>query len=360
MKKKQLLAGLLGMFMLLSGFGSLNSVFAEGIVLKISSHLPVRHRLYQDAYKAYCNEITRRTQGKVTFKWFHAGSLAKAGKTLQAVRSGLVDIVMPATVWVKDSRFPVNKVMHLPFLFDSSLHGSQVYYEAFNTIPEMALEFSEVKMIGFHTTDITDLLTVGPSPITMEQMKGMKLWTGSKSAMDYAKLLGSSPTILKLQDLYLSMQRGMIQGAFFPIAPARSYKLVEVVQNHLILNLQAGLQPMIMNLRTWKSLPPDVQAVFEEMIKPASYLTGSTLKNESEWVLKELAKRGDRISYLSVDEKKRWQEMARPIYDAWIEEVSAKGIDGRKILNQIQAIAAKTRVQQIQPEAWWGRAGKRR
>ncbi|NQU65830.1 MAG: TRAP transporter substrate-binding protein DctP, partial [SAR324 cluster bacterium] len=258
MTQKQLFVSVIGFCMLLGSALIPNSIYAEEIVLKVSSHLPVRHRLIQDAYSAYTKEIEKRTNGKVKFKWYHAGSLAQAGQTYQAVQSGLVDMVMPFVLWVYESRYPVNKVMHLPFLYDSPLHGARVFQKAYQVIPEMRKELSDVKVIGFATTGTSNILTTKRAIRKMSDLKGLKLWGGSKMSMSMARSLGASPTVFKLQDVYMSLQRGMIQGAIFPTAPARSYKLVEVVRNYLVLDAIAGLQPLVMNLKKWNSLPPDV------------------------------------------------------------------------------------------------------
>ncbi len=346
--------------MTLAMFLFISSVtWAGEIEIKAATYHPAGHYLTDDAYKLYGNEITKRTNGKVTFKWFLAGSLAKAPQTYKVVESGLADF-SPAAIWAVSHKFPVSKGLELPFVLDSSAHGSVVAWEMYNTIPEMREEYSKVKVLGFFPTAISNLSFLGDPPKTIEELKGLRVGAPAPVYVEILKLLGASPQHIKPSDLYMALQRKMLDGVMFPDAPLRSYKLTDLLSSHTIAGLVCVNHALIMNLEKWNQLPADIQKVFEDLSQSAGALHGATLTNESKWVMEELKSRGDKFYYLPPEEKARWKERVQPMYTAWIEELNKKGMDGQGIFDKMIAIAEKHRQNPYPQDAWWGNAGKKR
>lgn len=333
---------------------------AEEIVIKAAGTLPEGHRLNQDVFIPYMNEIEKRTNNRVKFKFYPGSTLVKTKQTYEAVTSGVVDVVFPMAMWSFEAQYPVSRILGFPFVVDSSLHGAYTFYRMFKEIPEVQKEFSDLKVIGFSCTGSANLAVVGEKvPKTLEEMKGLSVWAGSKKSIDVAKLLGMNPRSMKIEDLYMSLQRGSVDSALFAMAPARSYKIVEVVKNWMVMNAYVSEQPTVMNLNKWKSLPPDIQKVFDDLILSYTGLTGTTVDNESSWVEDELKQRGDNFYYLTAEQRKRCREITQPIFDEWISEVGKIGVDGKAVLKKIEALADDMTKHPYKPDSWWGRAGKK-
>lgn len=333
---------------------------AEAVIeIKAATMHPMKHRLTDDAFKRYGQEIEKRTKGKVRFKWFLAGSLVQWSKAKEAVTTGLVDMVLVMPVWARLSLYPVTTGLGLPFMFDSPLHYSLAYYKAYHEIPEMRTEYADVKPLGFTSSAMIDIASKGSPPKTLADMKGLKIWARSATSIEMLKLLGASPRKTKVQDIYMSVQRGMVDAIYFPIAPMRSFKLIELLSNHTIGNFSAGPQFYAMNLKKWNSLPPDVQKVFDDLTLSAGCLAGATLTNEDKWVVEELKKRGDTFYYLPPEEKARWVKKTKPVYDAYIADLNKRGMNGQAIFNKLKEAAEWARQNPYQADDWWGRAGRK-
>jgi len=182
----------------------------------------------------------------------------------------------------------------------------------------------------------------------------LKIWAGSRTLVQMTKLLGATPRNIKLGDLYMSLQRKAIDGVAFPIAPLAAYKLTDVVNNHTVMMGPGGLIPFAMSMKTWKKLPPDIQAVFQEMIPSTSAFLGSVIDQKRADILRQLKTRGDNIYMLPADEKARWRKTMQPIYDGWLKDMKSKGIDGQSVLNQVVKIANEMKSTPVKPQAWWG------
>lgn len=330
------------------------SAAGSTIEIKVGSHEPEGHFLVQSVYLPYTREIEKRTNGKVQFKWYHAGSLVKANQTYDALKGGLIDMTPTLAMMTMESQFPVSRVMTLPFMFDSTVQVDRVYKKAYETIPEFRDEYKEIKLIGFHGSDFFNLHMVKTAPETVEDMKGLTLWAPSKTVVELANIFEATPRSIKIEDIYMSLQRKAIDGAFFPTAPLAKWKLTDVCDNHTIVNSTLVLIPMVMSERTWNKLPDDVKAVFNDMTPSLTDFCGAIVDNRRNHLLSQLKKRGDTINVLPDAELSRWKEKASVMYDNWIKLMGSNGMDGEAILAKVQEIAKEYRGSAYEPAPWWG------
>lgn len=333
------------------------SFAADGtIVLKAATTQPRKHPLHDNAYLHWGKEIEKRTNGKIKFKWYLAGSLFNQAQAQTAVKEGLVDVIVQSAVWIEEAKYPVTTLLHIPFMMDSPRHGAQLYHMAYNEIPELKKEHDHVKPLGFFTTSVQNLGRKGEPIKTLDDMKGLKLWSGSKTSSEMIKLLGAAPVMTKPQDVYMSLQRGMVDGFMFPTAPAVAFKLTEIANAHTIGNFSAGCQYFAMNLKKWKKLPPDVQKVFEDLTYSTGMLAGTVLTNLQKGVLSGLEKRGDKIYVLPPDEKAKWADKIKPLVGTAIENANKTGVDGQAIYNKLLVLAEEARKNPYPAaDSWWKR-----
>ncbi len=331
----------------------------EPIVLKAATYHPVAHYLTDDAFKHFGDEIEKRTNGQVKFKWFLAESLAKSIQMYSAVESGLADIAFAGTYAIIH-KMPVTAWLELPFVIDSSRHSADVAWDMYTQIPEMAAEYSSVKVLGFFNTSICHMSTLDAPIKTLEDLKGKRIATPSASGINIMKLLGITPQSMLPGDLYMAVHRNMIDGVMFPFAPLRSYKLTDLLANHTICSVYNATNAIIMNKAKWDSLPKDVQQVFDDLRQSAGSLCGQTLTTESGWILEDLKARGDKVYYLTAEEKARWKEKVKPLYKEWIDNLNSKGMDGQALFDKISKISQERREHPYQVDSWWGNAGKKR
>jgi len=329
------------------------------IEIKVGTVIPAKSRISTDAFEQYGKEIEKRSDGRVKFKWFLAGSLVQWANVKKGLKSGLIDMALCMPIVTVENEYPVTRLLHLPFMVDSPSHAALTYYRAFQQIPEMREEYKDLKPLGFGVTDILDLHTKGDPPKTLEDLKGLRVWCGGKMMLSMFDLLGASPRHTKVQDVYMAVQRGMVDAVFFPDAPIRSFKLIEVLSGHTMGNFSIAMQFYAMNLKKWNSLPKDIQKIFEDLIPSATCQIGATLTNESNWVMADLKKRGDAFYYLPPEEKQVWKEKLKPLAEAYIEALNKKGMDGQAIYNKLLECAEWARQHPYQPDDWWGRTGKR-
>lgn len=359
MKNLRLLIGLTIMLALAFIVLPSPTLAKDVITIKAASPYPVAHYLTSDAFEWYGKEIEKRTNGKVKFKWFHAGAIAKWPASFDAVANGLCDFGVAGTIF-KVKTMPITWGLNLPFVTDGPKHASLVAWEMYNTIPEMKKEYKKVKVLGLYSTASVNIHTVGAPPKTLEDMKGLRLGASAPPVVSVLKVLGASAQPIKPGDLYMALHRKMIDGIVFPDAPTRSMKLTDLLSGHTMLNLMNASFGLFMNPKKWKQLPPDVQKVFEDLSESAGALCGETLKNEAAWVNEGLNKRGDNFYFLPPEEKAKWKARLKPVYDQYIAALNKRGMNGKEVFEKIMAISEKYRQKPYRTDDWWGNAGRKK
>ncbi len=324
--------------------------------IKVGSFEPEGHYLVQHVYIPYLKEIEKRTNGELTFKWFHGGTLVKAPQTVDGLKSGLVDLVVTTGIFTQESQFPATHVMTLPFQFDSTVEANHVFQKLYNTVPEVQKEFEGLVPLGFHVSDFFNLhIHKDVKPVkSLADLKGLEIGGFSKSAVTYSEMLGATPRNLPLSDIYVTFQRKAIDGVWFPTAPMIKWKMTDFASNHSMVSGPFIMIPMTMSQQTWDKLTPEQQKIFRSMENELTNFTGAIVDNRRNSTLKKVKDRGDNIITFDSAAKAEWVAATKPAYDKWLKTMADKGIDGQAILDKVKGYTAEFKGMNYTAAEWWG------
>lgn len=99
---------------------------------------------------------------------------------------------------------------------------------------------------------------------------------------------------------------------------------------------------MVMNRKTWDSLPSDIQKSIDELSGlRISEIGGKVFDMESAEAFKLLTERGIERYRLPPEELKRWKDAVAPIKDWWVAETQAKGLPAKEVLGEILRLSEK-------------------
>lgn len=322
---------------------------APGKVIKLlySDHNPGNTHGSVNATQVLFRKIEKEAQGTIKIEEYYSESLAKGVDVWKAVVNGVADIG-----WAFHGFFPgltpLSDVMALPFLpFDNARHASAVYARLEEKFPEVKNEYKDVVAPIHWTTDRYIIITTKKHVKTMEDLKGLKLRIIGGPPTDAFKALGSTPMLIGMNEVYLAMQKGVIDGMAAPTSSIEIFNFYEVAPLWTMLTAHVGYFSMIYNKDKFNSLP-DVakKAIMNNGGYEGSKWYGDTYSDQS--VPKAYAevaeyekKTGKKIDKydLPADELKRWQDKAgKPVWDSWAASVEAKGLPAKKVLDDMLKI----------------------
>jgi TRAP-type C4-dicarboxylate transport system substrate-binding protein len=296
------------------------------INLKFASWVP-QHDTMNHAPNLWMKELETRTGGKVKVTPYYGQSLGKVANSLDMLKTGICDLaLMPTGLLSKD--FPVLDVLSLPGLISNRVVGTELMYALLNR-GLLEKEFAGYKPIVLQAHDPFYLVLTKKKVTTLEELKGMKIRFPSITIKAYFEALGATAVSIPPPELFNAINTGILDGTSASpgyLVLSKLYEIMKYIPSHPI---SSGANIVLMSLKTWNSLPRDVQLIMEELNAKAKtqYLeAGQQQDIES---MKQIKAAGMEMYNLSPEELKRWQKLAKPIMDQWVSDTQAAGYPGK-------------------------------
>ncbi|MBV6638826.1 MAG: TRAP transporter substrate-binding protein [Mameliella sp.] len=313
---------------------------AQDVTLVMHQFLPAQANVPKLILDVWADKVEADSNGRIEIERYPAMQLGGTPPELidQAI-DGVADIVWAVNGFTP-GRFPHTEVFELPFMTYDAEATSYAYWKMFEE--HMAdTDFAQVKILGtwvhgpgmLHTSDPVDEPT---------DLEGMKIRGGSRMVNQLLELLGAEPIGLPVTAIPEALSKGVINGTTIPWEVTAALKVSELVDNHTefdgpaIYNLTFVLA---MNQERYDSLPEDLQKVIDDNSGlEFSVFAGGTMAAADGPARQIAVDRGNNIITISAEDAARWEELARPVYDAWVADVADKGIDGQALIDQAKAL----------------------
>ena len=78
--------------------------------------------------------------------------------------------------------------------------------------------------------------------------------------------------------------------------------------------------------------------IFSQQTGQVSVFAGGTMEDSDAPARQAAVDRGNTIVILNEEETAQWVEASKPIYDEWVAEMNAKGIDGQALINEARSL----------------------
>jgi TRAP-type C4-dicarboxylate transport system substrate-binding protein len=312
---------------------------AETIKLKFAAFFPVTHK-FCGLNQQFCDEMKKRTDGRVEITHYGGGTLANAPKMFNSVLEGIADLGLAAAALTR-GRFPMAEAFDAPMGFPSAWVASHVANDTYEKFKPK--EWDKVHVIN--------LLCVGPAiplmlkkPVrTMEDLRGMKVRSVGRQA-DMVKALGATPVAMDPADMYEALRRAVLDGAVGPAEMLQGWKLGDLIK-YVTVPKGIGNAPLfyiVMNKEKWEKLPNDIQKIFDAVSLEfrEKYAVGAQeLDIEGIAVLK---KNGGQVISLSDAEAKKWEQAVAPVVSDYKKELVSLGYKQAEVDAYVAFIKERT------------------
>ena len=278
-------------------------------------------------------EVEARTGGRVKIRTYPGGTLLGAKEIYDGVVGGTADIGNFAMSY-QPGRFPVSEAADLPHFFPSSKVASVKLAKLL--AQENPAEFAEVKLLTAFTCPPGVIMSAAPvAEVTDLRHANLR---SSGTSLDALKLLGASPTAMPQSDVPDALHKGVISGIVSSGEVMQDMNYAEYCKYVVEARLPVISFAVVMNRRAWDKLPADIQKILEELYYEQAEWTGAYVDQHVEDALKwSVETHGVQVTQISEEELAAIRAKLSPMMDAYISRVSAKGIDGRKLIDFLQA-----------------------
>ena len=237
------------------------------ITLRFADSLPQSHLFTTELAKPFMEQVTRATNGAVTFEHYPAEQLGKAKDMLSLARTGVADIAFVVPIYITD-KLPLSGVIDLPGGFSNSCDGVKAYWR-------LATGNGILAAKDYAPNGIRILMAVVQPPFqiftttrkieTLHDLEGLKLRTAGGAQELTADKLKIVSVKITAPETNEAMGRGTIDGGILAHVSIGAYGLTNMIKYATKgENFGSAALTWAISETKWKSLPPDVQKVMAE------------------------------------------------------------------------------------------------
>lgn len=314
----------------------------ESVTLKVHHFLPPVSNAHVKMIEPWCAKIAKESNNRLKCQIYPSMQLGGTPPQLfDQAKDGVADIVWTLPGY-QAGRFLATEVFELPFMVASAEKASKALWDyAAKNAKE---EYKGVKPLIFHVIPGTELHTTKQQIKVMADFKGMKLRAPNRMATKLVAALGATPVPMPVPQVPESLSKGVIDGTVLPWEVIPSLKIQEIAKFHT--ETPAGT-PFIatsafvfaMNPAKYESLPADLKKVIDANSGMEASVWAGKIWDEQTAPARQLAvERKNTFFSVPAAEVANWQKAAEVVNADWIKEVSAKGMDGQKLINEARAL----------------------
>lgn len=320
---------------------------APEFILSLNLAIAPIHNRWTMAIKPWADEITKRSNGRIAIEPYFAQALSKQAEVVESVRTGAADL--------GEATFTVGGLGLFPF-HEQLINLTQPGYctndaaglvrdlhKAFPKEAQKDVEGTKLLFIEGHTVGM--LIGTRDKPVrSLEDLKGMKLGVpGGGIRVDRVKALGATVVGVTMSDMYMSLEKGIIDGAVMDFEVLISRKLGDIIKHMTLVNVGGSVFYGVMNQDTFDRLPPDLQKVVDDVSRDvAPKLFGDfwdSMQYESmqNWI----SAQGGKVYMLSAEDYAKANELAKSTEQNWVNFSKDKGLPAEAILATYRELEKK-------------------
>jgi TRAP-type C4-dicarboxylate transport system substrate-binding protein len=333
MLRKRLVGGLLATAV---GMGT-SSALADTFKFRIGAGHPAQGIAHVTAVdEFFIPEVTKRLEQmghKVEWVKAWGGSVAKLPETLEATRTGLLDIGVVNLPFHSSQLFTNNFPFHFPFQPSDHVLAVKAVRATYDSVPWLYEVFERrynQKHLGVGQNGDYGIGTRFPIA-NFDDMKGRKIGAAGPN-LNWFRNTGVVGVQSNLNEAYNAMQTGVYAGFVIFPGPYLGFKLNEVGAN--FLNARLGAPAAIalsINLNTWKKLPAPVQEVLIKVGREYDIVNAQMQQKADAEALDKLKAAGVKVIDLPNSERGKWAQAVAGLPNEMAQDANKRGEPGTQV-----------------------------
>jgi TRAP-type transport system periplasmic protein len=336
MRTRLLLLALVATMICLVGLIPSRAQSQTPIKLKFSNFQPLTFSA-APVMGAFCEEIKKRTNGKVEITIYHGGTLTTAPKVYDGIVNQVSDIGHSHIGYTR-GRFPVTEMLDLPVGYTSGFVAGHVKWDYFKKYKPK--EWKDVHVLYFWSVGPQIFGTAKKKMGKFEDMKGLKI-RGTGRPADTIKALGCVPVALEMGDVYDSMQRGLLDGMYDAMETWKGFRLGDVIKYGYLTQRATGsiyTFYVAMNKDKWDALPEDIKKVFDETAEEWVDRHGVTTLEADFAGMDYFKGKGGEIVRFADGDIAKMHKAIEPVIEAYIKDMESKGFKRAELEEQLKYV----------------------
>ena len=318
---------------------------AQEVTLKVHHFWPPGAMPPSQLLVPWCDKIAKDSGNRLKCQIYPAMQLGGTPPQLvDQVKDGVADVIWTLPGYTA-GRFPLMEVFELPFMSVNAEATSQAAWEYFEKYAQK--EFPGVRMLAVNVHDNGYVHSREKQVKTLADFKGMKMRAPTRQTNKMLAALGASPVAMPLPALSDALSKGVVDGYLLPWEVIPSIKAHELTKFHSETDpksraLYTAVFTLQMNQAKYDGLPADLKKVIDANTGAALSRSFGRQWDASAPPARKLATdRGNTFYVIPASELANWEKATANLDDEWVRDVTAKGQDGKALLQSAKDMIKK-------------------
>ena len=269
------------------------------------------------------------TKGAVRVEVHANGRLYKDRDEMEALQLGAVQMLAPSLSKFGPLGVREFEIFDMPYMFPNKATLYRVMDGDIGRKLFAKLESKGIKGLAFWDNGFKQMSANIPLK-NVEDFKGLKMRIQSSKTLEaQMRVLGASPQVMPLADVYDALKKGGVDGSENTLSNFYTHKIHEV-QKHLTLSDHGYLgYAVIVNKPFWDGLKPGLRSELEKALREATAYERRIAQEENDNAQARVKAAGKTEIYILPDEARRiWQQAMLPVHEQFADVLGKDTILG--------------------------------
>ncbi|MGV3571509.1 MAG: TRAP transporter substrate-binding protein [Ramlibacter sp.] len=213
-----------------------------------------------------------------------------------------------------------------PFLFRDLAHWNKVLdADTFKPIADEIAQRADVMLIGYAGGGVRNIFSNKPGANLNDikalkvRVQGAPIWSRAFTAV------GMAPTVIAYNEVYNAIQNGVISAGENEAAGVEQMKFNEVAPNLLMTQHAITIRPLCFSAKTFKGLPPDLQAAIVRAGKEAGAY-GRQIESSEDGAKLDAMEKAGKLKRIAFADRAKMKQLVDPVIAGYAKEIGADAI----------------------------------
>jgi TRAP-type transport system periplasmic protein len=283
------------------------------LVLKASDDHPIDYPTTQGLVEMG-KIIEAKTNGRIKVQVFPSAQLGSETQTIENTQMGVLDINRVSCAPLSEFSKKMG-VFSMPYLFRDYAHFRKVLDGPIGVEVGKDLESSGLKVLAYYDSGARSFYNTKRPINTPADLKGLKIRTQKSQVMvDLVNAFGAVATPMSFEEVYSSLQTGVINGAENNAPSYLTTNHYEVAK-FFSLNEHARVPDIVLiSMKTWNKLSPADQKVVAEAARESEIKQSELWAKYEKDSLDKVKAAGCKIN---TPDQAPFREMVKPLYEKY-------------------------------------------
>lgn len=291
----------------------------EEIVLRLADVQAENDVETQFEYK-FAELVSEKSGGRIKVEVYPAGQLGEMADILNSVQMGALEMCRTNPSWLADLGAESMNLLSLPFIFEDLESANRVLD---GEVGDKMLQELTDKSLGVHGLGYLQpssryFFFVDDEVSSLADMNNLKIRVPTNSlATTMVEKLGASATPISYNELYSSLQTGIVDGADNPLKGILNMSFFEVSSYVLDMAHQYEASLILINDGFWNKLSAEDQKIIQDAMDEAGAYYKEIADAELDGYRAALEEKG--MTFVEPDDMQEWKDAVSPMYAEYSE-----------------------------------------